>query len=49
MTEAEVDRALEIGIGACRKIYEMQRDALRQKYHIEQEEVEKEEIAEVKA
>ena len=49
MTEAELDQALDMAVNACRTIYEMQRDALRRKYHIEHEEEEKEEVAEVKA
>lgn len=49
MTEDELRQALDMGIGACRTIYEMQKDALRRKYHIEREEEEKEEVAEVKA
>jgi len=49
MTEDELKQALDMGVGACRTIYEMQKDALRRKYHVEREEAEKEEIAEVKA
>jgi exosome complex component RRP41 len=49
MTEDELNQALDMGVNACRTIYEMQREALRQKYHIEREEVEKEETAEVNA
>jgi exosome complex component RRP41 len=49
MTEEEFKQALEMSISACRTIYEMQRDALRRKYHIDREEPEKEELAEVKA
>jgi exosome complex component RRP41 len=49
MTEDELKQALEMSVNACRTIYEMQRDALRRKYHIEREEAEKEEVAEVKA
>ena len=48
LTEEEFARALEISTDACRKIYEMQREALRQKYHIVKEQ-EKEEPAEVNA
>jgi expansin (peptidoglycan-binding protein) len=48
-TEEEFRQALEMSINACRKIYDMQREALRQKYHVVREEAEKEEIAEVKA
>jgi exosome complex component RRP41 len=49
MTEEELKQALEMAVNACRTIYEMQRDALRQKYHIERDESERDEIAEVKA
>lgn len=49
MTEDELKQALDMSLGACRTIYEMQKDALRRKYHVEHEEPEKEEIAEVKA
>ncbi len=48
-TGEEFTQALEIGINACREIYEMQREALRQKYHLVRDESESEEIAEVKA
>jgi hypothetical protein len=47
MTEGELKQALDMSINACKTIYEMQKDALRQKYHVEHEETE--EIAEVKA
>jgi len=49
MTEEELGQALDMGINACRTIYEMQKEALRRKYHVERDEAEKEEIAEVKA
>ena len=49
MTEDELSQALEMSVNACRTIYEMQRDALRRKYHREHEETGTEEIAEVKA
>ena len=49
MTEDELKQALDMGIEACKKIYEMQREALRQKYHIERDEDEKSEAPEVKA
>jgi len=49
MTESEFNQALEMSVNACRTIYDLQRDALRRKYHIEHEELEKEELAEVKA
>jgi exosome complex component RRP41 len=48
LTEEEFVKAMEISTDACRKIYEMQREALRQKYHIVKEQ-EKEEPAEVSA
>ncbi len=48
-TEEEFKQALEMAINACRKIYDLQREALRQKYHVVGEESEKEEIAEVNA
>ena len=38
MTEDEFKQALDMAVDACKKIYEMQRDALRQKYHIVKEE-----------
>jgi len=49
MTEDEVKQALDMAVGACQTIYEMQKDALRRKYHVEHEEAETEEVAEVKA
>lgn len=49
MTEDEFKQALDMGVAACRTIYEMQKDALRRKYHVEREESEKEEVAEVNA
>ena len=49
MTEDEFRQAVDMGVNACKSIYEMQREALRRKYHVEREEVEKEEVAEVKA
>lgn len=49
MTEDELKQALDMSINACRTIYEMQKEALRRKYHVEREEEEKEEVAEVKA
>lgn len=48
LTEEEFAQAMDISTDACRKIYEMQREALRQKYHIVKEQ-EKEETAEVNA
>jgi exosome complex component RRP41 len=49
LTEEEFGQALEMSIEACRKINEMQREALRQKYHVIQTIQEKEEPAEVNA
>ncbi len=48
-TEDEFRQALDLSTNACRKIHDMQREALRQKYHIIRGETEKEEIAEVQA
>ena len=48
-TEDEFRQALDLSTNACRKIHDMQREALRQKYHITRDETEKEEIAEVQA
>jgi len=47
LTEEEFKQALAMSIDACRKIHEMQREALRQKYHVIQDVQEKEEPAEV--
>lgn len=47
LTEEEFRQALEMSTNACRRIYDMQREALRQKYHMVREEGEKEEVAEV--
>jgi exosome complex component RRP41 len=49
MTEDELKQALDMSVNACRNIYEMQREALRRKYHVEHEEAEKEETTEVTA
>jgi len=49
MTEDELKQALEMAVSACKTIYDMQRDALRRKYHIERDDSETEEVAEVKA
>ena len=50
MSDEEFRQALDMSIDACRKIYEMQRAALKLKYHIAKEEVEEEEeMKEVKA
>jgi exosome complex component RRP41 len=35
MTKAEFDKALGMGVGACKKIYELQKDALARRYAIE--------------
>jgi exosome complex component RRP41 len=48
LTEEEFKQALEISMNACKRIYEMQREALRQKYHVVKEQ-EKEEPTEVSA
>jgi exosome complex component RRP41 len=49
MTEEEFKQALDLSLNACRQIYDMQREALRQKYHVAKEETEAEEVAEVHA
>jgi len=49
LNEDEFKQALDMSVNACRTIYEMQRDALRRKYHVEREETEKDEVAEVNA
>ena len=49
LTEEEFKQALDMSTDACRRIYEMQRDALRQKYHVVKDEADKEEEAEVNA
>jgi len=43
LTEDEFKQALDMSTDACRKIYEMQREALRQKYHVIKDEADKEE------
>jgi len=43
LTEDEFNQALEMSTAACRKIYELQREALRQKYHAARDVTEKEE------
>jgi exosome complex component RRP41 len=48
LTEDEFKQALDMSTEACRKIHEMQREALRQKYHVVKDEADKEEAAEVK-
>jgi exosome complex component RRP41 len=40
LTEDEFKRALDMAVDACRKIYEAQREALRQKYHVVKEDSE---------
>ncbi|MEM0448975.1 MAG: exosome complex exonuclease Rrp41 [Methanomassiliicoccales archaeon] len=35
MTRAEFDRAIEMGVRACKRIYEMQKDALARRYAVE--------------
>jgi exosome complex component RRP41 len=45
LTEDEFNQALDMAVEACRKIYEMQREALRQKYHVVKEESEAKEEA----
>ena len=49
LTEEEFKQALELATNACRKIYDMQREALQQKYHIVRDETEKETVTEVHA
>lgn len=49
LTEEEFKQALELATNACRKIYDMQREALQQKYHVVRDEAEKEAVAEVRA
>jgi len=49
LTEDEFKQALDMSTDACRRIYEMQREALRQKYHVIKDEADKEEEAEVTA
>jgi len=48
LTEDEFKQALDMSTDACRRIYEMQREALRQKYHIVKDEAETEAATEVK-
>jgi exosome complex component RRP41 len=48
-TEDQFRQALDLATNACKKIYEMQREALQRKYHVVKEEMEKEEVAEVQA
>jgi exosome complex component RRP41 len=49
LTEDEFRQALDMATNACRRIYDMQREALHQKYHVMKEESGKEEVAEVQA
>jgi len=49
LTEEEFKQALDLATNACRRIYDMQREALKEKYHVVREETEKEEVAEVQA
>ena len=49
LTEEEFRQALDLATNACRRIYDMQREALKQKYHVVRDETEKEEVAEVQA
>lgn len=48
LTEEEFKQALDLATNACRRIYDMQREALKQKYHVVKDETEKEEVAEVR-
>lgn len=43
LSEEEFKQALDMSTDACRKIYEMQREALRQKYHVAKDETEEKE------
>lgn len=45
LTEEEFKQALDMSIDACRRIHEMQREALRHRYHVVKDEVDKEEEA----
>lgn len=47
LTEEEFKQALDLATDACQRIYDMQREALKQKYHVVKDEAEKEEVAEV--
>jgi len=48
-TEDEFRKALDMSTGACRTIYDMQREALRMKYLVARDETEETEVAEVRA
>jgi exosome complex component RRP41 len=43
LSEEEFGQALDLSTDACKRIYEMQREALRKKYHIAREETEEKE------
>jgi len=45
LTEEEFKQALDMSIDACRRIHEMQREALRHRYHVVKDEADKEEEA----
>ena len=45
LSEEEFKQALDMAIDACRRIYEMQREALKQKYHVAKEEIEEKQCA----
>lgn len=49
LTEEEFKQALDLATNACRRIYDMQREALHEKYHVAKDETEKPEVAEVQA
>jgi len=38
MTRAEFDKAIEMGVGACKRIYDLQKDALARRYSVEKSE-----------
>jgi exosome complex component RRP41 len=38
MTRAEFDKAIEMGVGACKRIYDLQKDALARRYSVEKTE-----------
>ena len=39
MTREEFDRAIEMAVGACHKVYDLQKDALKRRYAAKKEEV----------
>jgi exosome complex component RRP41 len=51
LSEEEFKQALDMAVDACRRINEMQREALKQKYHVAKEEIDEKEdqMAEAKA